>query len=56
MFILQWLFFVAAMKSVDEIVMLLVEVGKNQGIEQKDMYLRIGMKQQSCQRIKAGSS
>ncbi|MEZ8724256.1 hypothetical protein AB6D66_24600 [Vibrio pomeroyi] len=48
------LLFVAAMKSVDEIVMLLVEVVKNQGIEQKDMYLRIGMKLQYL-RMEVGS-
>ena len=46
--------FVAAMKSVDEIVMLLVEVGKKQGVEQKNMYLGIGMKLQYL-RMEVGS-
>ena len=43
------------MKSVDEIAALLFEQRKSIGLEQKDMYLRIGMKQQQYQRIEAGS-
>ncbi|GAB1621404.1 hypothetical protein AAOGI_14540 [Agarivorans albus] len=43
------------MKNKDEIAAMLVEQRKNLGIEQKDMYLRIGMKQQQYQRIEAGS-
>ncbi|WGW01032.1 helix-turn-helix transcriptional regulator [Vibrio sp. YMD68] len=43
------------MKNIDEIAALLIEQRKNQGIEQKDMYMRIGMKQQQYQRIEAGS-
>ncbi|MDD1784217.1 helix-turn-helix transcriptional regulator [Enterovibrio sp. ZSDZ35] len=43
------------MKNVDEIAALLIEQRKKLGIEQKDMYMRIGMKQQQYQRIEAGS-
>ncbi|GEM_PF-1406494 len=43
------------MKSIDEIAVLLTEQRRKLGIEQKDMYMRIGMKQQQYQRIEAGS-
>ncbi|WP_259397695.1 helix-turn-helix domain-containing protein [Vibrio sp. SG41-7] len=43
------------MKSVEEIATLLTEQRRKIGIEQKDMYMRIGMKQQQYQRIEAGS-
>lgn len=43
------------MKNIDEISVLLVDQRKKLGIEQKDMYMRIGMKQQQYQRIEAGS-
>ncbi|MHA2940126.1 helix-turn-helix domain-containing protein [Vibrio sp. RC27] len=43
------------MKNIDEIAALLIEQRKKLGIEQKDMYMRIGMKQQQYQRIEAGS-
>ncbi|WP_279151322.1 helix-turn-helix domain-containing protein [Photobacterium iliopiscarium] len=43
------------MKNVDEIAALLVQQRKKLGIEQKDMYMLIGMKQQQYQRIEAGS-
>lgn len=43
------------MKSLDEISTLLAEQRRKLGIEQKDMYMRIGMKQQQYQRIEAGS-
>ncbi|MFY2509522.1 helix-turn-helix domain-containing protein [Vibrio pectenicida] len=43
------------MKDIDEIAALLIEQRKKLGIEQKDMYMRIGMKQQQYQRIEAGS-
>ena len=43
------------MKSVEEIATLLTEQRRKLGIEQKDMYMRIGMKQQQYQRIEAGS-
>ncbi|PSW02568.1 transcriptional regulator [Photobacterium lipolyticum] len=43
------------MKNIDEIAELLIERRKKLGIEQKDMYMRIGMKQQQYQRIEAGS-
>jgi HTH-type transcriptional regulator / antitoxin HipB len=42
-------------KNIDDIAALLVEQRKTLGIEQKDMYMRIGMKQQQYQRIEAGS-
>ncbi|MGC9494104.1 helix-turn-helix domain-containing protein, partial [Vibrio genomosp. F10] len=42
-------------KNIDEIAVLLTEQRKKLGIEQKDMYMRIGMKQQQYQRIEAGS-
>ncbi|MFC5078870.1 hypothetical protein VTH8203_03385 [Vibrio thalassae] len=43
------------MKSVEEIATLLTGQRRKIGIEQKDMYMRIGMKQQQYQRIAAGS-
>ena len=43
------------MKDIDELAKLLVEQRKKLGIEQKEMYMRIGMKQQQYQRIEAGS-
>ncbi len=43
------------MKNIDEIAALFIEQRKKLGIEQKDMYMRIGMKQQQYQRIEAGS-
>lgn len=43
------------MKNIDEIAALLIDQRKKLGIEQKDMYMRIGMKQQQYQRIEAGS-
>ncbi len=43
------------MKSVEDIAVLLTEQRRKLGIEQKDMYMRIGMKQQQYQRIEAGS-
>ena len=43
------------MKSVEEIATLLTEQRRKIGIEQKDMYMRIGMKQKQYQRIEAGS-
>lgn len=43
------------MKNIDEIAALLIEQRKKLGIEQKDMYMRIGMKQQQYQRIETGS-
>lgn len=43
------------MKNIDEIAALLIDQRKKLDIEQKDMYMRIGMKQQQYQRIEAGS-
>ncbi|WP_413113964.1 helix-turn-helix domain-containing protein [Thaumasiovibrio sp. DFM-14] len=43
------------MKSLEEIATLLTEQRRKLGIEQKGMYMRIGMKQQQYQRIEAGS-
>ncbi|HCE2446397.1 TPA: helix-turn-helix transcriptional regulator [Vibrio parahaemolyticus] len=43
------------MKSLEEISTLLADQRRKLGIEQKDMYMRIGMKQQQYQRIEAGS-
>ncbi|WP_413525171.1 helix-turn-helix domain-containing protein [Photobacterium phosphoreum] len=43
------------MKNIDEIAALLIKQRKKLGIEQKDMYMLIGMKQQQYQRIEAGS-
>lgn len=43
------------MTNIDEIAALLVEQRKRLGVEQKDMYMRIGMKQQQYQRIEAGN-
>ncbi len=43
------------MKTINEIANLIAEQRKKLGIEQKDMYLRIGMKQQQYQRIESGS-
>lgn len=42
-------------KSVEDIAELLINQRKKLGLEQKDMYMRIGMKQQQYQRIEAGS-
>jgi len=42
-------------KDIDELAKLLVEQRKKLGIEQKEMYMRVGMKQQQYQRIEAGS-
>ena len=42
-------------KSLEEIALLLTEQRRKLGIEQKGMYMRIGMKQQQYQRIEAGS-
>ncbi|MBI6529162.1 helix-turn-helix domain-containing protein [Proteus vulgaris] len=42
------------MKTIDEIANLIAKQRKKLGIEQKDMYLRIGMKQQ-YQRIESGN-
>lgn len=43
------------MKNINDIAALLIKQRKNLGIEQKDMYMRIGMKQQQYQRVEAGS-
>lgn len=43
------------MKTINEIANLITEQRKKLGFEQKDMYLRIGMKQQQYQRIESGS-
>ncbi|PML85192.1 helix-turn-helix domain-containing protein [Vibrio breoganii] len=43
------------MKRVDELATLLIEQRRVLGIEQKDMYMRIGMKQQQYQRLESGS-
>lgn len=43
------------MKNLEEIAVLLTRQRKKLGIDQKDMYMRIGMKQQQYQRIEAGS-
>lgn len=43
------------MKTINKIANLITEQRKKLGIEQKDMYLRIGMKQQQYQRIESGS-
>ncbi|HEK2898380.1 XRE family transcriptional regulator [Proteus sp. GOKU] len=43
------------MKTINEIANLIAEQRKKLGIEQKDMYLRIGMKQQQYQRIESGN-
>ncbi len=43
------------MKNIDEIAALLTKQRKSLNIEQKDMYMRIGMKQQQYQRIERGS-
>ncbi|MCQ1060601.1 helix-turn-helix transcriptional regulator [Photobacterium sp. ZSDE20] len=43
------------MKSIEEIAVLLTEQRRKLGLEQRDMYMRIGMKQQQYQRIEAGS-
>lgn len=42
------------MKSLEEMTTLLTEQRRKLGLEQKDMYMRIGMKQQQYQRIEAG--
>ena len=43
------------MNSIDEISVLLIEQRKKLNLEQKDMYMRIGMKQQQYQRIESGA-
>lgn len=43
------------MRTINEIAQRLKEQRKSLGIEQKDMYMRIGMKQQQYQRVEAGS-
>ncbi|MGR5069222.1 MULTISPECIES: helix-turn-helix domain-containing protein [Vibrio] len=43
------------MKNIDEIPTLLIEQRKKLKLEQKDMYMRIGMKQQQYQRIESGA-
>ncbi len=43
------------MNTIKEIAQLLLLRRKTLGIEQADMYMRIGMKQQQYQRIEAGS-
>ena len=49
------LFEVNIVKDLAEIAAILVEQRKNRGIEQKDMYMRIGMKQQQYQRVETGN-
>lgn len=44
------------MNSIDEIPALLIEQRKKLKLEQKDMYMRIGMKQQQYQRIESGAN
>ncbi|WP_318451464.1 helix-turn-helix domain-containing protein [Photobacterium leiognathi] len=43
------------MLGIKDIAVLLIKQRKKLGIEQTDMYMRIGMKQQQYQRIEAGS-
>ncbi|ELP5728318.1 helix-turn-helix transcriptional regulator [Vibrio vulnificus] len=43
------------MKSVQAVAALLKQRRKALGLEQKDMYLQIGMKQQQYQRVETGS-
>ncbi|MFT7682550.1 MAG: HTH-type transcriptional regulator/antitoxin HipB [Moritella dasanensis] len=43
------------MKNIEEITKALSDRRKDLGMEQADMYMRIGMKQQQYQRIEAGS-
>lgn len=43
------------MKDIKNIAKIITQQRKNLGIEQKDMYMRIGMKQQQYQRVEAGS-
>lgn len=43
------------MKDIKSIAKIITQQGKALGIEQKDMYMRIGMKQQQYQRVEAGS-
>ena len=42
------------MKNIEEITKVLSDRRKTLGMEQADMYMRIGMKQQQYQRIEAG--
>lgn len=44
-----------AMKNVQDVAALLKQRRKALGLEQKDMYLQIGMKQQQYQRVETGS-
>lgn len=43
------------MNEIKKIANMLTKQRKSLGLEQKDMYMRIGMKQQQYQRIEAGS-
>lgn len=43
------------MKDIKNIAKIITQQRKKLGIEQKDMYMRIGMKQQQYQRVEAGS-
>ncbi|OEF27729.1 helix-turn-helix domain-containing protein [Vibrio rumoiensis] len=43
------------MKTIEDIAQLLIKQRKDLGMEQSDMLMRIGMKQQQYQRIEAGS-
>ena len=43
------------MKDIKSIAKIITQQRKALGIEQKDMYMRIGMKQQQYQRVEAGS-
>lgn len=46
---------VGKIRNEEEVAALLTEQRKKLGLEQKDMYMRIGMKQQQYQCIEAGS-
>ncbi len=43
------------MRNLEELAPLLIDQRKKLGLEQKDMYMRIGMKQQQYQRLEAGN-
>ncbi|HEC8329821.1 MULTISPECIES: helix-turn-helix domain-containing protein [Providencia] len=43
------------MDEIKKIASTLIKQRKNLGLEQKDMYMRIGMKQQQYQRVEAGN-
>lgn len=43
------------MKNVQDVAALLKQRRKALGLEQKDMYLQVGMKQQQYQRVETGS-